>query len=248
MSLVVSETFYSIQGEGPDSGHPAIFLRLTGCNLTCNGWSYNTGLTHAGTAGEHLGCDTKHIWRQGNRYETDELIADWKKRGWLDLFELSTPLVVTGGEPLLQEEGLKDFLYALFEEVSHGLSIRVETNGTIRPSPVLRGSISAWSLAPKLASAGDPVDKRRNESALEWFVDLTNEAVVSAVNWIFTTDGRWQDTEEIEVKFVEPFKLPSNVIWIQPEGQTSRTKIADICLAHGWNYSPRLQIALGGRA
>ena len=35
--LAVSEDFYSVQGEGPTMGAPAVFLRLKGCNLTCGG-------------------------------------------------------------------------------------------------------------------------------------------------------------------------------------------------------------------
>ncbi|MBU0728011.1 7-carboxy-7-deazaguanine synthase QueE, partial [Patescibacteria group bacterium] len=44
--LYISEIFYSIQGEGPNAGKPAVFLRLFGCNLNCV-WCDSTHATRA---------------------------------------------------------------------------------------------------------------------------------------------------------------------------------------------------------
>ena len=33
--LEIEEIFYTIQGEGPLSGRPAVFIRLAGCSLSC---------------------------------------------------------------------------------------------------------------------------------------------------------------------------------------------------------------------
>ena len=60
--LIVSEMFYSIQGEGVSCGVPAVFLRLTKCNLRCLGFSYVDPQTS-----EHLGCDSAAVWRQGEK-------------------------------------------------------------------------------------------------------------------------------------------------------------------------------------
>ena len=55
MTLPIAETFYSIQGEGPSAGVPAVFLRTSHCNLRCPGW---------GPAGAEQGCDTLAVWQQ----------------------------------------------------------------------------------------------------------------------------------------------------------------------------------------
>ncbi len=54
--LIISEMFYSLQGEGSSVGRPAVFLRLAACNLECPGFSYQDPITQ-----QHLGCDTKLI-------------------------------------------------------------------------------------------------------------------------------------------------------------------------------------------
>jgi len=82
MDLRVSEIFYSIQGEGPTIGYPAMFLRLFGCNLKCS-W-----------------CDSKYAWQ--NREYRDLAVSE--------VAEAMTArrIVVTGGEPLLQSDALSE--------------------------------------------------------------------------------------------------------------------------------------------
>lgn len=73
--LIVNSLFYTIQGEGPLTGCPAVFLRLSGCVLQCSF------------------CDTEYTL--GDRVELDELVLH------LNTFKCRL-LVVTGGEPLRQ--------------------------------------------------------------------------------------------------------------------------------------------------
>lgn len=82
----VNEMFYSIQGEGYFSGTPAIFIRLSGCNLRCPF------------------CDTQH---QTQREVTDDDIVVFTEQ------YPSKLVVITGGEPALQlTESLIDKLHA----------------------------------------------------------------------------------------------------------------------------------------
>lgn len=73
----VNEIFYSIDGEGIRTGAPAVFIRLTGCNLRC---SY---------------CDTAYAFNDGSEMSESEIIDAVKQYKCKNV-------TVTGGEPLLQ--------------------------------------------------------------------------------------------------------------------------------------------------
>ena len=100
MNYKINEIFYSVQAEGFYAGHPAIFVRLCGCNLRCP-W-----------------CDTKYH-TQGEWYTKEELERTVKK---LSKDTKNVIIVFTGGEPTLQ---LKDE-----EELLKGYRRHIETNGT----------------------------------------------------------------------------------------------------------------------
>ena len=89
MALLVCETFASFMGESSFAGRPGFFIRLSGCNLRCR---Y---------------CDTTYAYAQGIERTVDSLIAEGRASG----FDL---VLVTGGEPLLQEDCLP-LLTALVE-------------------------------------------------------------------------------------------------------------------------------------
>ena len=119
------EIFYSLQGEGPGAGVPAVFLRLAGCNLHCT-W-----------------CDSKHSWGGGVQSTASEVAQRL----------LAYPCrhyVITGGEPLLQAEELEELLALLPQEAY----IEIETNGTICPTPALMERVDQWNVSPKLPHAG----------------------------------------------------------------------------------------------
>lgn len=88
-SLKVVEIFYSIQGEGANFGMPAVFVRLSNCNKTCNF------------------CDTD--WTQGVTYSIPSLKQE------VDAFGCKT-IIWTGGEPTLQ---LTDEILSFFPEYYH---------------------------------------------------------------------------------------------------------------------------------
>lgn len=108
--LVVTSMFRTLQGEGPYSGHPSVFLRLSGCNF--------------GDKDDHCRfCDTKFHLDDGKLYEFPELLAELCA---LPGYNRSDILVVTGGEPTLQEQLLSFMAYAS----GSFRKIQVETNGT----------------------------------------------------------------------------------------------------------------------
>jgi 7-carboxy-7-deazaguanine synthase (Cx14CxxC type) len=121
MSYAVKEVFFSLQGEGANSGCPAVFCRFAGCNL----WS---GREEDRREAICKFCDTDFRGidgEGGGRFESAELLADHICAFWPSQ-ELPPFVIFTGGEPSLQ---LDDPLVALLHE--RGGRIAVETNGTL---------------------------------------------------------------------------------------------------------------------
>ena len=129
----IKESFYTLQGEGAQTGRAAVFLRFTGCNL----WSGREEDRHDAVC---KFCDTDFIGTDGTnggRYSLQEcadLVAGlWPGGG--------QPYVVcTGGEPLLQLDGP---LIAALQ--AKGFEVAVETNGTVPVPP----SIDWVCVSPK---------------------------------------------------------------------------------------------------
>jgi 7-carboxy-7-deazaguanine synthase len=121
MAYLVKEIFYSLQGEGAQTGRPAVFCRFSGCNL----WN---GLETGRATAECRFCDTDFVGTNGafgGKY-TALALAEQMRRLWTG--DEVSPLfcVLTGGEPALQfDEALKTALHA------QGFEIAMETNGTI---------------------------------------------------------------------------------------------------------------------
>jgi 7-carboxy-7-deazaguanine synthase (Cx14CxxC type) len=126
MSYAVKEIFYTLQGEGAQTGRPAVFCRFSGCNL----WS---GREEDRARAVCQFCDTDFVGTEGaggGRFDTPDALAAAVARAWPEYRGSSKPFVVcTGGEPLLQlDQPLIDALHrACFE-------IAIETNGTLTAS------------------------------------------------------------------------------------------------------------------
>ena len=123
MSYAVKEIFYTLQGEGAQSGRAAVFCRFAGCNL----WS---GRERDRASAICRFCDTQFVGvdgEGGGRFETADDLAEaicgkWPGRGT----DGTRFVVCTGGEPLLQlDRMLIDALH------QRDFEIAVETNGTV---------------------------------------------------------------------------------------------------------------------
>jgi 7-carboxy-7-deazaguanine synthase len=119
MKLVVTEIFYSLQGEGPFIGSPSIFIRLGGCIGPLCPW-----------------CDTEYAWHEFSEMGPDKIISEMNR------YECRN-VVITGGEPFLQwATGLKDLheelvrsKYCLSYETSGKIDIPALENAAIVMSP-----------------------------------------------------------------------------------------------------------------
>ena len=143
MSYAVKEIFYTLQGEGAQTGRPAVFRRFAGCNL----WSGREADRHTAICSF---CDTDFVGTDGTaggRYPNAEALADNIAAQW-PKGALARFVVCTGGEPLLQlDPPLIDALH------DRRFEIAVETNGTIPPPSGLD-----WVCVSPKAGAGVVVE------------------------------------------------------------------------------------------
>jgi 7-carboxy-7-deazaguanine synthase (Cx14CxxC type) len=133
---LVKEIYYTLQGEGANTGRGAVFCRFAGCNL----WS-----GHEEDRAEAVCrfCDTDFVGTDGpggGRFSSATDLAAAIARAW-PVGTSGKPFVVcTGGEPLLQMD-------APFIDAVHaaGFEIAIETNGTVTPP----GGIDWICVSPK---------------------------------------------------------------------------------------------------
>lgn len=139
--LRVKEIFFSIQSEGPFTGHPAVFVRLAGCNLKCSF------------------CDEYHVAPYATMSDEDIV-----RRIKFLIGNCAIPpkiVVITGGEPFLQ-----DFLGVvnLIHKVTD-FSVHIETNGTINPRLIFPYSRMVIVCSPKKEKIVHPLMHRY----IDWY-------------------------------------------------------------------------------
>lgn len=145
MTYSVKEAYYTLQGEGAQTGRAAVFLRFAGCNL----WS---GLERDRETAVCRFCDTDFIGVDGpggGKFSTAQELARHVAALWPGG---GKPYVVaTGGEPLLQLDAA--LIEALHEA---GFEVGVETNGTIEaPQGLDWICVSPKSTAPLKQRSGN---------------------------------------------------------------------------------------------
>jgi len=140
VTYAVKEIFYTLQGEGANTGMPAVFCRFAGCNL----WS---GREKDRADAVCRFCDTDFVGTDGpggGRFATADELARAVESAWPEASQGHRFVVCTGGEPMLQlDADLVDALHA------RGFRIAIETNGTL---PVPDG-IDWICVSPKAGAA-----------------------------------------------------------------------------------------------
>ncbi|WP_209508091.1 7-carboxy-7-deazaguanine synthase [Ruegeria sp. HKCCSP335] len=148
MTYSVKEVFYTLQGEGANTGRPAVFCRFSGCNL----WS---GLERDRSTAICQFCDTDFVGTDGiggGKFRTAEELADHVASTWPVSCGGKKLVVCTGGEPALQlDTALVDALH------TRGFEVAIETNGTL---PLPEG-IDWVCVSPKAGT--EIVVKKGNE-------------------------------------------------------------------------------------
>ena len=223
--LRMSEIFDSLQGEGVNVGKPCRFVRLALCNLHC-----------------HY-CDTKYTW-DFEQFDYEREVREASLQSVVQQLSDAPAghVVVTGGEPLLQQRALAK----VFERVPAELFLEIETNGTRVPLPSLLARVNQWNVSPKLASAGDSEALRIRPDALVALRDSGRAYLKLVVK-------SEQDRDEAEA-LRERFGFARDRTLLMPEAATPKELHARSPAVAAWSqalslrFSSRLHVTLwGGR-
>lgn len=224
--LLVNEIYGPVsQGEGPSIGTPCGFLRVAACNLAC------------------VWCDTYYTW-DWSRVNKDDEAHKMDYQDVADAIRKILPpgdwplLVISGGEPLLQQPALVEVLKLLPE-----VRTEVETAGTLRPTNAFLNAIDAINCSPKLKHSGNAENKRYKPDVLEFLQDTGK---VQA--WKFVAQQP-SDLDEVD-RLVRTHSLAP--VFIMPEGIDRETldrharALEQAVIAKGWRLTPRLHIQMFG--
>jgi len=235
------EIFHTLQGEGIGAGAPAVFIRTSRCNLHC------------------VWCDTDHTWNfEGTPWpHQKDTLPGYSKHCRDDVTWEMTPLdaaevilgfgcphtVITGGEPLLQQQDLLEMMCRIRAR-DPGHFFEVETNGTRSPSAGFAAEIGQFNVSPKLANSGMDAGLRIIPEVLAEFAGMPHA-------WFKFVVAAEADLVEV-MALVEENGLPKHRLILMPEGRDVAALdriapwLAGCCRDLGVRFSDRLHIRLWG--
>jgi organic radical activating enzyme len=220
----VSEVFVSVQGEGPSIGRPAVFLRLSQCNLNC------------------VWCDTKYSWYGGVEKDVDDVVDGILRL--LDTYSRVDLLVVTGGEPLLQRDELELLVRAL--KGARKLEVEVETNCTVDPGNLV-DVVDRFIVSPKLEHSGVPEELRRCAEGFRGF----SRRYQGKIYLKFVVESA-EDLSEVD-EIIDFFGAEPSSVYLMPQASSMEELtrklrlVVDLAIRRGFRVSDRLQIVGGFR-
>ncbi|MCR9012463.1 7-carboxy-7-deazaguanine synthase QueE [Gabonibacter chumensis] len=232
----------TIQGEGKLNGIPSLFIRLAGCNLHCC-WQTPEGVVE---------CDTAYAAfkiEESFRLPVPDIIRIVKHNR-----ENIRHIIITGGEPFLQAEGVLMLCRELKKE--NPFHITVETNGTLF-NEACAAEIDFFSISPKLASSTPPSPHDRRHSTTRINLGNIQSFITHArqygkdfqLKFVYSSE---HDAEEIKKILTQLTDWRNEDILLMPMGATpeelQRTipKTLEHCIRNGWRYCDRLHLSLFG--
>jgi 7-carboxy-7-deazaguanine synthase len=227
--IKIAEMFHSIQGEGKTVGASAVFVRLSFCGFNCKF------------------CDSVKSWQQGRWFELDEMDAHFRDHAYYMRLKKGAHLVVTGGDPLIQQKALVAWFRRMeeFGQRVDRVYIEVETQGFLMPSDELASYVKQWNVSPKLSNSGIPREKRIQTDVLRWH-SLRNSY------FKFPIACR-EDLMEVD-DIVRSVPLKRSRVFLMPvcstreEHLSSSLMVVELAKLSGYMYSPRMQLVLYDKA
>lgn len=231
-----------LQGEGKFAGIPHLLIRFSGCNMNCQ---FKDSI-----------CDTPYAsWvPEQAKHSFGELIEIIKKNPQI------THAFITGGEPTLNENLLKDTVSILND---YSYFIAIETNGTIFRDIE---DIHFVTISPKLSNSVPRIGSTIMIGEKEYKVDSTMRDKQEKTRKNYDSMKKWYDNFPTQFKFVisngseieeileiqKIVGISNHDIFLMPEGitndqlQEKRELLFDMCIKYGFNYSDRLHIITYG--
>jgi 7-carboxy-7-deazaguanine synthase len=218
--LLVNSIFYTIQGEGPDGGCPAVFVRLASCNLRC-----------------HF-CDTEF---STGTYMSPGVIMNKIE----EVQQARTRLVVvTGGEPLLQ----KNLVWLGGLLATNGYSMSIETAGTVWHEQFTH--IGAFRLNKIVCSPKTPLLNADIIPWITAFKYVVSVGRVSADDGLPNRDTQGNGTRHVMLYRQHLAPLKPIYISPMDEGDPVKNKnnawlAGEICMKHGYRLSLQMHKIVG---
>lgn len=222
-------------------GIPSVFVRTSLCNLHC------------------IWCDTDYTWNwTGTRFahvnDARPGYRKFVKKDWIEVLQIAevaqivaafscNNIILTGGEPLLQQAALVELMTTL-RRISSAVRFEVETNGTLLPSPEFDAAIDQYNVSPKLENSANPRRLREKPAVLRFF------AASAKSNFKFVMAEK-NDLEEM-LQLVHTYAIAPEKVWLMPEGTAARSLaqrrkwLVETCKKYGFRYSDRLHVQIWG--
>lgn len=255
----------TVQGEGKLLGTSVIFIRTSGCNLKCS-WVGADGLGSL--------CDTPYSSHKPEKNMTpvDDIVQTIINNSKIANIK---HIVISGGEPTIQTEALKDLVRKLRD---NGYHITIETNATIHDKE-LSAMTDLMSMSPKLSSStpweshlvGTNVEYNERRALHHDKIRINTNAIIKNIEVAVGAGNDYQlkfvvsdqrDMDEIldiynnvkkHFESIEKgyYITPDDVV-LMPEGITEHDlrQRYNVCLKnallYGFRFTPRLHVTLFG--
>lgn len=223
-TLAVQEVFHTIQGEGPFSGLPAVFVRLAGCHLACTF------------------CDTEFESNIKNRLWDVALFK--QVHSMLKEFPNTHLVVLTGGEPLRQQIG--NFVSMLFE--IPGCQVQLETAGNLWDAS-LDKVLDDLSNAARFTVVCSPKTSQVHQEVQKWcahykYVVRAGDAGDDGLPMMGTQQQNEDKVQPLFRPVLALAVLYEVTIWVSPCDEYQPVKNRDnmkhageVCMKHGYRLS-----------
>lgn len=250
VTVLYSEIFKSIQGEGHYTGVPTTWLRFFGCNLECNGFGQDDptdpstyklpykdfDLINVKNVEDlpvwKYGCDSSYSWsKKFAKIQKNETCEEVAKRLYDQMYNENTHIAFTGGEPLMK--AAQKNTVKILEEMDRLFgrkrftNITWETNGTRPLDPILHNYLQSIEHTTEFFFSVSPklwsVAGEKDGIQPDIVKQYHDFSDVGQLKFVCNgTDEAWDEIEESILKFRKVgVEYP---IWIMPVGATEESQ------------------------